>query len=135
MTNPVNDNPLTTILCIDDEEDLRNIAGFALESVGKIKTTLCASASEALDYLRNAEVPPQLILLDVNMPDVDGPSALAVLHATEIARNIPVVFLTGESDVDVVSQLKALGAVDVIIKPFDPMTLARRVQAIWASLG
>ena len=74
---------------------------------------------------------PQLILLDVMMPDMDGPSVLGRLRASSATAGIPVVFLTARAQAAEIERFKALGALEVIPKPFDAMTLATTVKAIW----
>ena len=72
-----------------------------------------------------------LVLLDVMMPDMDGPTVLKRLREQSDTSAIPVVFLTARSQGEEIRQLRALGALDVICKPFDPMTLAQTVKSIW----
>jgi len=120
---------LQRIMIIEDEPDIQMVAQLALEAVGGFHVTISGSGSEAL-----ATAPafaPDLILLDVMMPDMDGPSTLAALRQTPPTAHIPVIFMTAKVQPHEVQQYKALGAWDVIPKPFDPMSLSSTVQAIW----
>ena len=78
------------------------------------------------------EFSPDLILLDVMMPGMDGPSTLRSLRALPAVSGIPVVFLTAKVQPSEVAHLRSLGALDVIAKPFDPMKLSDQLRAIWS---
>ena len=123
--------PLKHVLCVEDEPDIRLVAQIALESVGGLKVSLCPSGTEAVEMARRLQ--PDLIVLDVMMPGLDGPGALRALRAEPATRDIPAVFMTAKVQPSEVAQLKALGALDVVAKPFDPMTLASQLQAIWGA--
>jgi CheY-like chemotaxis protein len=121
--------PLKRILCVEDEPDIQTVARIALQDVGGFEVRVCSSGQEAL-----AQAPafhPDLILLDVMMPEMDGPTTLRALRACADTATIPVIFLTAKVQPQEVAQFKALGALDVIAKPFDPMTLPDAVRGIW----
>jgi CheY-like chemotaxis protein len=121
---------LRTILYVEDDPDIQSVAQLALEAVGGFDVALCSSGEEAL---RAAAVSsPDIILLDVMMPGMDGPTTLAALRADPALAGIPVVFVTAKVQVAEVEHYKSLGALDVIAKPFDPMALSGVVQGIWA---
>jgi CheY-like chemotaxis protein len=122
--------PLQTVLLVEDSPDIRLIVKAALERVGGLKVRACESGAEALAAV--AEFKPQLILLDVMMPDMDGPGVLARLREHPDTAAIPVVFLTALAAPSEIQRLRALGAVDVLTKPFNPMTLHEKVKAVWA---
>ncbi|WP_372922635.1 response regulator [Roseovarius sp.] len=116
------------ILYVEDEEDIRAVAQLALESVGGFTLKSCASGEEAL---REAEAfAPDLILLDVMMPGMDGPSTLHALREIPALADVPVAFMTAKVQPAEIEYFKSLGAREVIAKPFDPMTLAEQVRAI-----
>tara|TARA_R110002124_G_scaffold118016_1_gene275220 strand:+ start:11002 stop:11391 length:390 start_codon:yes stop_codon:yes gene_type:complete len=123
---------LTHVLCVDDDPDILEVAQISLELVGGLTVTglgsgpLCLAGAETIR--------PDLILLDVMMPGMDGPATLTALKAAPGLRDIPVVFMTARVQEVEVDQYLALGAVAVIPKPFDPMTLADQIKAIWAGL-
>jgi CheY-like chemotaxis protein len=115
------------ILVVDDEADIREVAQLALEAVGGFGVTLASCGREALELAR-AEA-PDAILLDVMMPDLDGPSTVALLRQDAATRDIPVVLLTAKVQAADRRRLEALGVAAVMAKPFDPMTLASDVAA------
>ena len=116
------------ILYVEDEEDIRAVAQLALESVGGFTLKSCASGEEAL---REAEAfAPDLILLDVMMPGMDGPSTLHALREIPALSEVPVAFMTAKVQPAEIDYFKSLGAREVIAKPFDPMTLAEQVRGI-----
>ena len=120
---------LQKILYVEDEADIRKIAKLALEEVGGLKVLICASGQEAIDKAPGFQ--PDIILLDVMMPGMDGPDTLEALHELPDLKDTPAVFLTAKAMPVEVKRYKKLGALDVIAKPFDPMTLADRVKEIW----
>lgn len=122
---------LQRILYVEDEPDIRTVARLALEMVGGFNVKICASGDEAIREA--AAFSPELILLDVMMPGIDGPTTLLRLREQAPLAGVPVAFMTAKVQPAEVSHLKSLGALDVIAKPFDPMTLADRVRAIWES--
>lgn len=120
---------LTRILYVEDEPDIQTVARLALETLGGFTVEICGSGSEALD--RAPAFAPQLILLDVMMPVMDGPATLARLRELPQFNFTPVVFMTAKVQPGEVAGYREIGAVDVIPKPFDPMTLSNQVRAIW----
>lgn len=120
---------LSRILYVEDEQDIQMVARLALEALGGFSVEICSSGEEALK--RAPDFQPQLILLDVMMPGMDGPATLKALRGLPRFICTPVVFMTAKAQSGEVAGYKKLGAVDVIPKPFDPMTLASQVQAIW----
>lgn len=121
--------PLQSILLVDDEADIRTVARLALEAVGGFTVHECASGFAAPAAI--AEHAPQLVLMDVMMPGQDGMETLKALRATPGLPAVPVVFMTAKVQPQEVAVLRSLGAIDVIAKPFDPMTLAQTVRQIW----
>jgi CheY-like chemotaxis protein len=122
---------LERILYVEDEPDIQAVAKLALEMVGGYQVMICSGGQEALDKVNGFA--PDLILLDVMMPGMDGPTTLQNLRANPATASIPVIFLTAKVQPSEVAQYQALGALNVIAKPFDPMTLAEQVRKIWAS--
>lgn len=121
---------MTRILYVDDDPDIREVALMALELDGGLEVRACASGADAL-----AQAPtfkPALILLDVMMPQMDGPATLAGLRADPRTAGVAVVFITARTQTAEVERLKGLGALGVIPKPFDPMTLADQARAFLA---
>ena len=122
-------NTLQRVLYVEDEADIRTVAKLALEAIGGFTVMTCASGEEALDGVESFA--PDIILLDVMMPGMDGPSLLAQLRARPALLSIPVAFMTAKVQPAEVAHFKSLGARAVIAKPFDPMTLADQVRSIW----
>lgn len=120
---------LTRILCVDDEEDILSITQVALEALGGYTVCTCSSGATAIRAA--AGFAPQLLLLDVMMPVLDGPATLSALRALPSTATTPVVFMTAKVQRQEIEQLERLGAVGVIAKPFDPMTLPDQLRAIW----
>jgi len=120
---------LQRILYVDDETGIQSVAKLALEMVGGFTVKLCGSGEEALREA--AAFAPDLILLDVMMPGMDGPATLAALREQPALAAIPVVLMTARAQAEDVARYLSLGALDVIAKPFDPMTLASQVRAVW----
>ena len=115
------------ILHVDDEPDIRDIVSMALSLDPEIEVTSVASGTEALTRLETLR--PNLVLLDVLMPGMDGPNTLAAMRARPTLRQIPVVFMTARVHSGEIEKLLALGAKGVIAKPFDPMKLAQEARA------
>ncbi|MBI3563484.1 MAG: response regulator [Gammaproteobacteria bacterium] len=123
------DCTLNRILYVEDEPDIQAVARIALETVGGFTLEVCGSGKEAL-----AKAPgfkPDLLLLDVMMPGMDGVSTLQAMRQLSNMREIPVMFMTAKVQPQEIAQLLALGALDVIPKPFDPMTLAHQLKQLW----
>ncbi len=122
---------LERILLIEDEPDIQAIARLALEVVGGLAVACCDSGREAVAAVR--EFRPHLILLDVMMPDMDGPATLSALQADSHAAHVPVIFLTAKARPEEVSRYRDLGAIGVVAKPFNPMQLSLQIREIWAA--
>jgi CheY-like chemotaxis protein len=115
------------VLHVEDEPDIREIVEISLGLDSDFVTRSCASGHEALVVA--AEWPPDIILMDVMMPGMDGPSTLARLRGNAGTAAIPVVFMTARAQSRELNLFRSLGAAGVIPKPFDPMTLAASVRS------
>ncbi|MEQ6916374.1 response regulator [Halomonas aquatica] len=120
---------LQRILCVEDDPDIQAVARLALQALGGFEVKLCSSGSEALE--KAGAFAPDMILLDVMMPGMDGPDTLAALRQEPALAQVPVAFMTARVQRDDISHYLALGACGVIAKPFDPMTLPSQVKALW----
>jgi len=118
------------ILYVEDEPDIRAIAEISLEIVGGFTVTSCASGKEALAAAARAQ--PDLLLLDMMMPGMDGLSTLQALRDQPATAATPVIFMTAKVQAAEIDTYKAAGALDVISKPFDPMALPELIRAIWS---
>lgn len=121
---------LKRILCVEDDTDIQAVTRLALEAVGGFEVTLCSSGEEALGSA--STLAPDLILMDVMMPGMDGPTTLQHLRADPATANIPVVFLTARAQPSEINHFRSLGALDVIAKPYNPLTLAGYLKDIWS---
>jgi CheY-like chemotaxis protein len=119
------------VLYVDDEPDIREIAGLALQLDPGIQVRLAESGARALETLAGGWR-PDVILLDVMMPAMDGPAVLAALRAQPRWATTPVVFITARTQAQDRQRLLELGALALISKPFDPMTLAKEVRSVLA---
>ena len=124
---------LTRVLYVEDDDDIQAVAKLALEIVGKFTVKICSSGEEALQEA--VSFAPDMILLDVMMPGMDGPTTLARLRQFPELERIPVAFMTAKVQPQEIELYKSLGAVDVIAKPFDPMQLSAQVRALWEKAG
>jgi two-component system OmpR family response regulator len=116
------------VLLVDDEDDIRTIGQLSLSRVGGWQTVLASSGTEAVS--KAAAESPDLILLDVMMPGMDGPTTLGKLRAQEATAKTPVIFMTAKIQKQEVARYLELGAVGVIGKPFDPMTLPAEIKRL-----
>lgn len=119
------------VLHVDDEPDIREVAAFSLELDADIALTTAASGTVALEILGGG-FRPDVILLDVMMPGLDGPGTLARLRALPGLDATPVIFMTARVQTSERDRYLDLGAIGVITKPFDPMTLASQVRDLLA---
>ncbi len=120
---------LQRILYVEDEPDIQQVAEVALEMVGGFTLNTCSSGEEAMKEAIGFK--PELFLLDVMMPGMDGPTTLKALREQPGLADIPVIFMTAKVQPSEVVELKSLGALEVIAKPFDPMELANQIRTIW----
>lgn len=116
------------VLIIDDDEDIRRIVSFSLERVGNMEVLVSDNAQDGLRLVESEK--PDVVVLDVMMPQLDGPAMLAQLRANPAIAKIPVIFLTGNAMTRETQRLRALGAAAVITKPFDAMQLPDLIRSI-----
>ncbi len=122
---------INNVLLVDDDKSILSLAEMALSQLGGFTVKACSSGEAALAALESFH--PDIILLDSNMPGLDGPETLQQIIALETLASIPIVFVTGESRPKEIERLLAFGAKAVITKPFDPMTLHQQVNEIGLS--
>ena len=116
------------VLLVDDEPDIRVIGEMSLRDVGGWEVVLAASGGEAVELA--ARELPDVIVLDVMMPGMDGPATLAALRSRAETREIPVIFMTAKALEEELLRLRSLGAIGVLNKPFDPLTLPEQMQRL-----
>jgi CheY-like chemotaxis protein len=120
------------ILFVDDDDDIRTIAHLSLTAVGGWQVTLAESGSRALE--KAAQDPPDLIVMDMMMPGMDGLATLQRLREDARTASIPVIFLTAKVQKTEVDRYRSVGA-GLIVKPFDPMKLPDEVRRVAATLA
>jgi len=120
---------LKRILYVEDEPDIQAVARIALENVGGFTLEICNSGQEAI--ARGPGFKPDLVILDVMMPGMDGVTTLQELRKLPGMSDVPAMFMTAKVQPNEVDQLRKHGAIDVIPKPFDPMTLSENIRSLW----
>lgn len=121
---------LRKILYVEDEPDIQEITRLALELAGGFEVEVCSSGEEALHVA--PKYGPDLILLDVMMPHMDGPTTFRALRKDPRVERVPIIFMTAKVQAHEIAQYMELGALDVISKPIDPMALPDTVRTIWS---
>jgi CheY-like chemotaxis protein len=119
------------VLCIDDERDILKIARFSLERIGHFDVESCQSGMEAIT--RVDAIQPDIILLDVMMPGMDGFETFKILHDMPVVAKTPVVFMTAKVQPTEIDGYMRMGIAGVIAKPFDPVALPETVRELWHS--
>lgn len=114
---------------VEDEPDIRDIAKLVLENVGGFEVCVVEGGQQALDTIES--FCPDMILLDAMMPGMDGPATYAEIRKTDTFKETPIAFLTAKLMENDIAAFLAMGAVGVIAKPFDPMTLSEQVKELW----
>jgi len=122
--------PRKQILIIDDENDIREVARLSLELTEDWTVSSANGGAAGTALALTSE--PDAILLDVMMPDMDGPSTLRVLQQNGVTRTIPVIFLTAKVQAADRQKFMQLGVRGVISKPFDPLTLGQQIRSMLA---
>lgn len=116
------------ILYVDDEPDIREIAVMSLQLKPEFNVRAASSGPEALEIAEDWQ--PDIILLDVMMPDMDGPMTREHLLANATTKAIPVAFVTARTQPQEVERFQTMNVVGIIAKPFDPMTLGEKVAEL-----
>jgi CheY-like chemotaxis protein len=124
---------LKNIVYVDDEPDIREVVELSLSLAADLNVQTCDSGTRALELM--PELKPDLVLLDVMMPGLDGPATLQHMRGDPRLAHIPVVFMTAKAMPQEVARFREMGAVAVIAKPFDPMHLSDQVFAIWEGIS
>jgi len=128
MEGAMESGGVNRILCIEDDPDIQAVLRLSLESVGGFEVRVIGSGFEAVAAAM--EFTPDLILLDVMMPGMDGPVTLAKLRSETSLRRVPVVFMTAKIQPGEIDGYRRMDILDVIPKPFDPMTLPATIAEI-----
>lgn len=118
-----------SVLYVDDDPSIRDVFQTALCVIGGLTVHVAGCGERAIAYAH--DLAPDLILLDVAMPGLDGPCTLKQMRSSARLARIPVIFLTHKVGPAEVARLRLLGAIGVIAKPFNPMRIAENVFAMW----
>lgn len=120
---------LKQILLVEDDESIAEIATLTLEDLGGFEVVHCSSGADALESL--AHYRPQLVLMDVMMPHMDGPETMRQMRLNPELSDIPVIFVTARAQVHEQEQYSKMGAAGIIVKPFDPISLCDEITQMW----
>ncbi|MET0858677.1 MAG: response regulator [Telluria sp.] len=123
------DTALRSILYVEDDLHARTTAKLVLEVIGKFYVRACSSGHEAL--LAAQDFHPDLILLDVMMPELDGLATLKLLRSMPHLAGTPALFVTSLTTAADIDRYMGAGAIGVIPKPLVPLRLAGQVSALW----
>lgn len=127
------DNTLNTLLYIDDDAHLQSMVKMALEIIGNYTIKLCASGAEALALLQHFT--PDMILLDVIMPEMDGLETLKRIQTLEACNTTPVIFITGRPTPELINIFKQAGVSGIITKLLSSLQLPIHLQTLWNQYG
>lgn len=123
---------LEKILHVEDNAVILEIARMVLEGIGQFDLMQCSSGEEALKTA--PEFKPELILLDAMMPEMNGIETLVELRKLVGFADTPVIFMTAKVQKEAIEEFIATGAIGVIAKPFDPITLSDQIRSIWGDI-
>ncbi|WP_417782533.1 response regulator [Terasakiella pusilla] len=123
------DKQLKKIMYVEDEPDIRDIAKLVLENVGGFEVLVVEGGEKALAEISRFQ--PDMVLLDAMMPEMDGPTTYGEIRKLDAFKDMPIAFLTAKLMEKDIAGFLDLGAVGVIAKPFDPMTLSEQVNELW----
>jgi CheY-like chemotaxis protein len=122
---------LTTILYVDDHEDILEIGKLALQKLGGFRVTTCATVSAALALAADPAAVPDLIVMDFSMPEMDGRTLLNRLRQQPGWEQVLAVFSTAHGPEEQGGRLQGPGVIGQVRKPFDPLQLATRLRELW----
>ncbi|MBZ4021778.1 hypothetical protein CKO11_04800 [Rhodobacter sp. TJ_12] len=120
---------LRKIMLVEDDEQIAFMTVMALEEIGGFEVLHCDNGSAAIDAFDTFA--PQVVLMDVMMPGMDGPDTLKALRKNPKAKKIPVIFMTAKVQAHERQGYFEIGASGVIAKPFDPLVLSQKVKDLW----
>ncbi len=122
-------SPFRSVLYVDDDPDICEVVKTTLRCIAGLDVEAAPSGEEAIDRLFATR--PDLVLMDVMMPGLDGPSTLGRIKESAVIADIPVIFLTAKVLPEEIARFLAQGAIGVIEKPFDPLALCDQLFALW----
>jgi len=126
------DTPLTRICYVEDDEDIQRIVRMSLEKIGKMTVEIVGDPLKAIERMNAFQ--PQLVMLDWMMPGLDGPALFRKMRETAETKALPVVFITAKASERELNELRTMGAIGTISKPFSPKDLPEQLRALWKSV-
>ncbi len=120
--------PIKTVMLIDDDADIRFIAELSLQRVGGWEVEVCNGGEAGLEALKVSR--PDVILLDMMMPGLNGAAVIARIQAMPAHAATPVIFMTAKTQAHEITEYLSLGAVGIVSKPFDPIALPDLIREI-----
>jgi two-component system OmpR family response regulator len=124
--------PLERVCYVEDDEDIQRIVRMSLERVGKMTVEIVGDPMVAIDAI--VAFKPDLVMLDWMMPGMDGPTLFKRMQDDPQTKDLPVVFMTAKATPTELEELRALGALGAISKPFSPKDLPEQLRALWNTL-
>ena len=124
--------PLERVCYVEDDEDIQRIVRMSLERVGRMKVEIVGDPMVAIDAIVGFK--PDLVMLDWMMPGMDGPTLFRKLQDNPQTKHLPVVFMTAKATPTEMEELRSLGALGAISKPFSPKDLPEQLRALWNTL-
>jgi two-component system, OmpR family, response regulator len=123
---------LERVCYVEDDEDIQRIVRMSLERVGKMKVEIVGDPMVAIEAIVGFK--PDLVMLDWMMPGMDGPTLFRKLKNNPETKDLPVVFMTAKATPTEMEELRSLGALGAISKPFSPKDLPEQLRALWNTL-
>ena len=124
--------PLNKICYVEDDEDIQRIVRLSLEKIGKMTVEVVGDPMVAIE--RMTVFKPDLVMLDWMMPGMDGPALYRKMLETPEVKSLPVVFITAKASERELNELRTMGALGTISKPFSPTNLPEQLRALWNKL-
>lgn len=120
---------LKKILYAEDDLDVQTVVELTVQTMSAYDLKICDNGKKLLECVE--EYNPDLIILDVMMPEMDGMTTFKNLKQNAKTKNIPVIFMTAKAQVHEIESFNEMGVIGVIIKPFDPVSLCDEINNIW----
>lgn len=120
---------LKKILYAEDEPDVQTVVELTVQTMSNYAIKICDNGKKLLECVQDYN--PDLILLDVMMPEMDGPTTFRNLQKNIKTKDIPVVFMTAKAQIHEIETFKQTGILGIITKPFDPLNLCNEIERIW----
>ncbi len=126
------DTPLNRVCYVEDDEDIQRIVRMSLERIGKLTVDIVSDPLTAIERMKSFK--PELVMLDWMMPGLDGPALFRKMREVAETKDLPVVFITAKASERELNELRSLGAIGTISKPFSPKDLPDQLRALWKTV-